>query len=178
MFDDAVRASWKAVAWMVGLNVLGSVLVVGALVSTLCLFCGSPEPMSDGWEAALALGIVALVAGPALAARTTGWPLWILVGIGASLLGLLTFRLVAGATDGAVSALVLALAVEGAVAIRPRVPGAVAARVAAILALAIVSTALGWHGGLSLAVLFLALPAIALADTVAAHKTAGAQALA
>jgi hypothetical protein len=168
---NPIRASWKAVAWATGLNVLGVVLALGALLSNLCFMCSDPEPMSDGATAALILGFVALVLAPALAARSSGRPLWFLVGIGAALCSVLTLAVIAQLFQNGLLALVVALAVQGAVAVRPPVAGAVVARVVAICGLAVVSSVpVGEDAVIVLPLL--ALPAIALADTIAAARVA------
>jgi hypothetical protein len=166
-----VRASWKAVAWATGLNVLGVVLALGALLSTLCFMCGESDPMSGGAQLALVCGLACLVGAPSLAARSSGWPLWFLVGIGAALCSVLTLVAAAQLFQNGLVAVVLALAVQGAVAVRPPVPGAVVTRVVTIVVLAVVSVApVGEDAAIVLPLL--ALPAIALADTIAASRVA------
>jgi hypothetical protein len=167
---SAVRASWKAVAWLEGLTVLGIYLVLGAVFSNFCLMCGESESMSAGAKLALWTGVAALVGAPVLAARASGWPLWPIAGIVAGLAGAGGFVLGVALFGDLLAALVLGLAVEGAVAVRARSEAAALARVALVTVVTLLAGRSGLdssEGGMS-ALVLLTLPAIALADTLAA----------
>jgi hypothetical protein len=158
------RGSWIAVSWAMGLNLVGVVTAVSALLSGFSLF-GDSEPMTGGAKVALALGLVVLAAAPVLAAWSSGQPLWFLVGIGGGLAAVGGFWVGVQLFGDLGAALVLGLAAEAAVAVRPPVSGAVVARGVAVSLLALVCTMTA--GTESFLVLpFLAQPAIALADTL------------
>jgi hypothetical protein len=156
-----LRASWAGIAWLQGLNVLGVVVALGALLTTFCWMCDAPEAMSGGAKFALGLGIVALVVAPVLAARWSGRPVWLPVGVLALLTGVAGFLVGVKVFGEFGPALAVGLLADGGVAVRPPSRAAVAARVlagAVVLAFAAMDLYL---------VVLVVLPAMGLADTIA-----------
>jgi hypothetical protein len=169
MSEPAVRANWRAFAWLGALNLSGVVITLGAFRS-ICIYCEGSA--SDDPTLALCIGFAALAAAPILAARSSGRRVWLLAGIGAGVAGAVGFAFAVDLFGDLYSALVLGLAVEGAFAARLPVPEAVVSRAAVIVALAALCAAARLHsnddGLLVLAVI--ALPTLALTDTIVAWR--------
>ncbi len=166
-------------AWAEGL-ILAGIALVGAAVATSTRFCtfslGCDGRSSLGGVSLVlvALGLVALIGSPVAAARRSGWR----SAGGAAALAALAFllALVIGAivfavlVDDVLPALVLALGVEGSIAVRPPTRRAVTARIVIVVALVVLAGVFGAGSRRSdAAILLLALltlPAIGLADTI------------
>jgi hypothetical protein len=124
----------------------------------------------------LVLGFVALAGAPIMAARSSGRLRWFGAGVLAAagfLLALVIGAIAFGVlVDNILVGLVVALAVEGAIAIRPPVRSARVARVIVIgvlLALCAAFALENQDGGIG-ALTFFTLPAIGLADTIAVRS--------
>ena len=172
-----IRSTWIAVAWASGLTVLGLALVLGALLSQIewCVGSLGCEQESFDPEAILVLGLgfVALAGAPVQAARVSGWPLWFGVGVLAGAAFLVTLVIggivLAVIFDNVLPALVVALAAEGVIAIRPPVRSARIARfvVVGVLVLLAAGFAQDNSGAGIVALVLLTFPAIGLADAIA-----------
>ena len=169
MSELAVRAGWRAFAWLAALNLIGIVVTVGA-IRDLCIYC--EQSTGDDPTGGLLIGLAALAAAPIVAARSCGRRLWLLAGILAGIVGATGFALGADLFGDLYSALVLGLAVEGAVAVRLPVPEAVVSRVVVVCVLSMLSAAasLASNDAGLLVLAVAALPALALTDTMVAWR--------
>lgn len=171
MSEPALRAGWRAFAWLGALNLAGVVITVGAF-RDLCIYCeGSPSNDPTG---AFLIGFAALAAAPIVAARSCGRRLWLLAGILAGIVGATGFAVGADLFGDLYSALALGLAIEGAVAVRLPVPEAVVSRVVVVCVLSMLCAAasLASSDGGVLVLAVAALPALALTDTIVAWRAA------
>ena len=173
------RSTWAAVAWAEGLILAGLVLV-GAAVATsarFCTFtlgCNGGSSLSGASLVLVALGLVAIIGSPVAAARRSGWPaagraaaLAALAFVLALVVGAIVFALL---VDDVLPALVLALGVEGGIAVRPPSRRAVFARIVVVAIFVVLAGVFGAGSRRSdAAILLLALftiPAIGLADAI------------
>ena len=176
---DGVRSTWAAVAWAEGL-ILAGIALVGAAAATsarfctLSLGCDGRSSLSGVSLVLAALGLVAIIGSPVAAARRSRWPapgraaaLAALAFLVALVIGAIVF---AALVDDVLPALVLALGVEGSIAVRPPSRRAVNTRIVVVVALVVLSGVFGAGSRRSdAAILLLALltlPAIGVADTI------------
>jgi hypothetical protein len=174
------RSTWTAVAWLEGLTVAGLGLLGLAFVRSIrwcatALGCDG-QSSGGGAEVALAaLGLVALLAAPVLASRLSGRAapvatsaLALLAFVGVLAIGGILFVALVG---NELPALVLALGVEGSIAVRPPTARAVNARVVVVASLVVLATVFGAGNAASSAIIFvlalITLPAIGLSDAIA-----------
>lgn len=171
MSEPAVRAGWSAFAWLGALNLAGIAITVDAF-RDLCIYC--EQSTGDDPTGALWIGLAALAAAPIVAARSCGRRLWLLAGIGAGIVGAFGFAVGVDLFGDLYSALVLGLAVEGAVAVRLPAPEAVVSRVVVVCVLSMLSAAasLVSNDDALLVLAVAALPALALTDTIVAWRAA------
>jgi len=174
------RSTWAAVAWAEGL-ILAGIALVGAAVATsarFCTFslgCDGKSSVGGGSLVLLALGLVAIVGSPVAAARSSGRPapgraaaLAALAFVLALVVGAIVFAVL---VDDVLPALVLALGVEGSIAVRPPSRRAVNVRIVVVAALVVLSGVLHSSDVTILLLALLTLPAIGLADTLSGRPT-------
>lgn len=176
---DGVRSTWAAVAWAEGL-ILAGIAFLGAAVATstrFCTFslgCDGRSSLRGVSLVLAALGLIAVIGAPVAAARRSGWPaagraaaLAALAFLLALVIGAIVFAVLA---DDVLPALVLAVGVEGSIAVRPPSRRAINARIVVVAALVVLAGALAAGPSRSDAVILLlalvTLPAIGLADTI------------
>ena len=177
----ALRSTWKAVVWDEGLALIGLVFVAAAAASslqdcTVSLGCADGSSPSDGTLLLLiAIGLIPLTGASFVAASLSGWPsagratVAALVAFLASLtIGIPLSRVV---VDSYLPALTLALAIQGAIAVRAPATRAVRARVVVVVLLVLASCLFAAESapptGTLLIFVLLAIPAIGVADTLA-----------
>ena len=149
----------------------GFVLVVAGVAKSF-QFCtgslGCDQESSGGGGAFLlfVLGVVAIVAAPAAASYLSGWPAPGRAAARSVLAFLAVFALTAMVFDNYLSGLAVALGVGGSLALRPTSPGAVRARIVAVVILVVLVAAAQPSVAESLLLALLALPAIGVADAI------------
>jgi hypothetical protein len=163
-------STWAAVAWAEGISLVGLILLAIAVVSsvqdcTVSLGCANDSSISTGAVLLLAaIGLIPLGASSLVAAHLSGWqsPNRVAASSVAAFFAVLALGAL---VSGRLPALVLALAVQAGVAVRPPSRRAVTARVVVIALLVVLAfvVASGRNGVLFLLVL-LAIPSIGVAD--------------
>jgi hypothetical protein len=177
------RSTWTAIAWLEALTVTGFALLGLAFVRSVrwcatALGCDG-QSSGGGAETALAvLGLVALLGAPVVASRLSGRAapvataaLALLAFVGVLAIGGILFVELVG---NVLPALVIALGVEGSIAVRPPTARAVKARVVVVASLVVLATVFGAGTAASIAISFvlalITLPMIGLADAIVRRR--------
>jgi hypothetical protein len=170
------RSPWVAIVAAEILVVTGLVLVFLGFAGSFqfctgSLGCDEQSSADGGVLLVLLLGVVAIVAAPAVISYLSGWPSPGRVATRSVLAFLAAFALTAMVFHDVLAGLVVALGVGGSLAMRPTSPHAVRGRVVAVVVLIVLGAAAHGSTSGSLLLALAALPAIGVADLIARSES-------